>query len=312
MQSVTDLSVAGANSQVFELLFRRLPAGLVLDFFAAANDWEARHALADRFAGTAKMLGETVARCTELADRSDAIGRECAEFLLHSNAPMMALTAQLEGHSDPAFTIRWEGQDRLDRLVDAGRPIVAMVPHLAYFYAVPLVLALKKGRAAVLGNMVARDALNTVFPLFAPKLHERIEYIEVPSPTSARTAYSVLQQGAPLVVFPEVTQGATGNLGSVTGELLGRRVWVPTTIARFARMTGAAIVPIAVVPSGHREITVEVGEPVAPPQDRHADEAVSLKLFALLERMILARPQWWWGWPMLDTMMAVQAPVAAR
>jgi lauroyl/myristoyl acyltransferase len=310
MQSVTDLSVAGANSQVFELLFRRLPAELVLDFFAAANEWEAQHALADRFAGTAKMIGETVARCPELAGRSDDIGRECAEFLFRSNAPMMALTAQLEGHTDPAFTIRWEGQERLDGLVDAGRRIVAMVAHLAYFYTVPLLLALKSGRAAVLGNTVARDALHTVFPLFAPNLHERIEYIEVPGPTSARTAYSVLQQGIPLVIFPEITQGATGNLGSVTGELLGRRVWVPTTIARFARMAGADILPMAVVPSGHREITVEVGEPLPGPANRHADEAVSRELFALLERTILDRPQWWWGWPMLDTMMAVQAPAA--
>jgi lauroyl/myristoyl acyltransferase len=310
MQSVSDLSVAGANSQAFELLFRRLPASLVLDFFAAANEWEARHTLADRFSGTVKLIDDTIGRCPALAERSGDIARECAEFLFTSNATLMALAAQLDGHAEPALTVRWDGRERLARLIDTRRRLVVMLPHMAYFYAAPLLLTATHGRVAVLGNTVARDALNLVFPVVAPGLFERIEYIEVPSPTSARAAYAALQQGVPLVIFPEVTQGATGNVGSLTGDLLGRRVWVPTTIARFARMAGADILPMLVVPSGHREVTVEVGEPVPAPAKRADDGDVSLALFAWLEQTILARPQWWWGWPMLDTMMAVPASLA--
>jgi lauroyl/myristoyl acyltransferase len=226
---------------------------------------------------------------------------------MRSNATLLALVAQLDGHDEPALTITWHGEQHLPR---DGRPFVVAVPHLGYFYAAPFLFAARDGgtgTSAVLGNVIAREAMRPVFPVLSPRLQPRIEYIHVPSPASARTALSVLQNGVPLVVFPEITQGTTGNVGSTTTDFLGRRVWVPTTIARFARMARADIVPLLVTPAGHREISVEVGAPLSPPVDRSEDVPVSLSLFSWLEGVVLANPQLWLGWPMLDTTMTVPA-----
>jgi lauroyl/myristoyl acyltransferase len=305
--SVTDLSVAGANSQMFDLLYRKLPAALVLDFFDSASAWEIQHTMAERFAGMSAMIHEAVVRTRALRGRSEEIAQQCAAFVMRSNATLLALVAQLDGHDEPALTVTWHGGQHVPR---DGRPFVVAAPHLAYFYAAPFLFAAREGgtgKAAVLGNVIARDALSQVFPVLSPRLQPRIEYIHVPSPTSARTALSVLQNGVPLVVFPEITQGTSGNVGSTTANFLDRRVWVPTTIARFARMARADIVPVLVTPAGHRQISVEVGAPLPPPVDRSEDVPVSLSLFTWLEQVVLAHPELWWGWPMLDSIMTAPA-----
>lgn len=300
-QSVTDLSVAGLNAPMFELLWR-LPGDLVLDFLERANGWELRHALSGRVARTAEFVRSAVERTPELRDRAEHIGRDCAEFAIGSNAPLCALASQWERGSSAPLTVEWHGVDNL------RRPAVIFAPHMGFLYAVPLALAVRGNRSAVLGGVEAQEALPRVVAAVAPELRGRIDYLAVPDPGCARAALGTLARGELLVIFPEVNRGATGNVQSATTTFLGRTIWLPTTAARFARMAGADIVPALVLPDGPRRVRVEFGTPVPAPRDRHGDVATSVALFAWLQRAVLDHPHLWWGWPMLDADMAVTGP----
>lgn len=301
--SLTDLSVAVENMQMFEQIWR-LPAGIVLDFLEKANEWEMRNDLAGRLGATSAMIRTPLASTPALAERGDRLAAECAEYLFRSNATMLALAAQLERGESGPLRMEWRG---LSNLPTDGRPAVVFAPHFGFLYAVPLALAVLGQRCAALGNEVARDVLCRIIPAVAPRLWKLTDYILVPSPTSARAAMETLATGSHLVIFPEVNMGATGNVRSARMPFLGREIWVPTAAARFARIAKADIVPILVVPEGSRGIAIEVHEPVAAPASRAEDVEVSLNLFGWLERVVLDRPQLWLGWPMLDGAMSVSA-----
>lgn len=309
--SVTDLSVAGQNVSLFELLWR-LPTELVLDFLERANTWELRHSLDQRLANTVEMVRTPVALTPSLRDRSDRIARECAEYVFRSNAILGALMAQLERGARSPLEVQWRGVENLHRAREGDRPVVVFAPHIGFLYAVPVALAALGERSAVLGGDAARDVLLRVFAAVAPRLMERVGYIVVPSPGCARAAVDTLARGELLVMFPEVNRGATGNVQSATTTFLGRTIWLPTTAARFARMARADILPALVTPVGARQVRIEFGEPVAAPVDRHADLPTSRRLFEWLERVVEDRPHLWLGWPMLDADMKVTELAADR
>jgi lauroyl/myristoyl acyltransferase len=302
--SVTDLSIAVENQQLFELICR-LPTELFLEFFEKANAWEMRNDLAGRLDDHASMVRAPVASTPALADRAEAVAAECARYLFLSNAALFALVAQLERGERTPLTIEWHGLERWREATGKGRPAVVFAPHFGFLYIVPVALAVLGHRSAVLGNEVARDVISRIVPGAAPRLWELIEYILVPSPGCAAAASRALADGRHLVIFPEVNMGTTGNVRSATMPFLGRTIWVPTSTARFARLSGAAVVPMLVAPAGPRRVVIEIHEPVPAPANRGEDEATSLRLFEWLERVVLDRPQLWLGWPMLDGAMRV-------
>ncbi len=307
-QSVTDLSVSGQNISMYELLWR-LPPELVLDFLERANEWELRNSLAERVANTAELVRAPIELTPSLRDRGDDIARECAEYLIASNATLGALLSQLERDLAAPLEVEWRGVEYLHKLRESGRTAVVFAPHVGFLYAVPLALAALGESPAVLGGDLAQDMLTGIIGAVAPRLLDRVDYIAVPSATCAKQALDTLRRGELLVMFPEVNRGPSGNAGSSTTAFLGRTIWLPTAAARMARLTGSDILPAMVVPTGARRVRVEFGEPVAAPQDRHGDVPTSARLFEWLERVVEERPHLWWGWPMLDTDMVVTEPV---
>ena len=305
-QSVTDLSVAGQNVSLFELIWQ-LPNDLVLDFLERASAWEMRNNLAGRLARTVELVRQPIALTPSLRDRSDEIAKRCAEFVLSSNGSLAALVVQLERGGPPALDVEWIGIDNLRSARDGDRPLVVFAPHVGFLYAVPLALAALGERSAVLGSEAARDVLMPVLSALAPRLAERIGYIVVPGPGCARAAAGTLARGDVLVMFPEVNRGATGNVQSATTTFLGRTIWLPTTAARFARIAHADILPALVTPGSARQVRIEFGAPIPAPAGRHADVETSARLFGWLERVIEDRPHLWLGWPMLDSDMNVAA-----
>jgi len=308
--SVTDLSVADRNVGLYELLWR-LPTGLVLDFLERASEWELRNALAERLAATTEMVREPMAATPSLRGDADRVARECAEYLLSSNATLGALMSQLEHGADAPLTVRWSGVEHLREAREGGRPVLVFAPHVGFLYAVPIALAALGERSSVLGGETARDVLIRVFSTVAPRLMDQVGYIVVPGEGCARAALDTLARGELLVMFPEVNRGATGNVRSATTTFLGRTIWLPTTAARLARMAGAVILPATVLPDGPRGVVVEFAAPVAAPADRHGDLPTSVWLFRWLEGVVEDRPHLWLGWTMLDTDMRVTPPVSA-
>jgi lauroyl/myristoyl acyltransferase len=303
-QSVIDLSVAGQSPTLYKLLWQ-LPTELVLDFLERASDWELRHRLADRLAGTTELLRQPVALTPGLRDRAEPVARECAEFVLRSNATLGALITQLERDEKSPLDIQWSGLDNLRRATAGDRPAVVFAPHIGYLYVVPFALAALGVRSTVLGSGIAGQALRDIFPALAPRLVERIGYLVVPRPDTARAATQALARGDLLVIFPELDRGATSTVESATATFLGRTIRLPTTAARFARIARASILPALVTPDGDRRVRVEFGEPVPAPANRHGDVPTSLRLFGWLERQVEQRPELWLAWPMLDPEMKV-------
>lgn len=303
-QSVIDLSVASQSSPLYKLLWQ-LPTELVLDFLERASDWELRHRLAERLASTSKLIREPVALTPTLRDRSEQIAQASAEFVLRSNATLGALITQLERDEKSPLGVQWSGLDQLRRARAGGRPAVVFAPHIGFLYAVPLALAALGVRSTVLGSGIAGGALREVIPALAPRLLERIGYLVVPRPGTARAAAQALARGDLLVIFPEVDRGSAGTVRSATATFLGRTIRLPTTAARFARIAQADLLPALVIPDGERRVRIEFGPPMPPPADRHGDVPTSLRLFGWLERVVEERPHLWLGWPMLDTDMRV-------
>lgn len=306
-QSVTDLNIVAENSHIFSLLYRNLPADLVLDFFERASAWEIKHSLTSRLGDTTELVQRAIAQVPQLRSDSRSVARGFAEFMMGCNATLFSFAAQLAGGGKGPLTLDWTGTDHL-----TDRPVIVVVPHLAYFHAAPIVLAARGKKPAVLSNPVSYGLLRPALEAISPSFLERMEYIQVPGPGSARAALSALQRGQPLVVFPEVDMGITANVRAESMPFLGRRVRVPTSIARFARLAQADIVPLSVLPGGPRQVVIAFDTPVAPPESRSADTAVSLRLFEWLERAVLRCPQWWWCWPMIDSDMSVDGPGTVR
>lgn len=309
-QSVIDLSVASQSSPLYKLLWQ-LPTELVLDFLERASDWELRHRLSERLAGTSELIREPVALTPALRGRSEQIAQASAEFVLRSNATLGALITQLERDEKSPLDIQWCGLDHVHRTRAGHRPAVVFAPHVGFLYAVPLALAALGVRSTVLGSGIAGGALRGIIPALAPRLLEQISYLVVPRPGTARAAAQALARGDMLVIFPEVDRGSTGTGQSATATFLGRTIRLPTTAARFARIARADLLPAMVTPDGDRRVRIEFGEPIPPPADRHGDVPTSLRLFGWLERVVEERPHLWLGWPMLDTDMKVPEPSAS-
>jgi lauroyl/myristoyl acyltransferase len=81
-------------------------------------------------------------------------------------------------------------------------------------------------------------------------------------------------------------------------EVCGRRVYLNAWPGTFARLTGAAVVPAALVREGRR-LRMILKSPIRLPQPNRAKDADALNraLFAELDALVRRYPDQWFGWP---------------
>ena len=169
---------------------------------------------------------------------------------------------------------RIEGLHHLRAALAHGRGAVVTGPHLGGWEVVtPVADAL--GIPAV--ALVDDNWLAWAVAGIRRRAGVEIAYVTEPPRRAARA----LARGEVVVLLPEA---AKPGMRAVEAELLGARVLLPAGPAALARIAGAPIVPIAVLPLGPRAWRVELGKPIPPPARRSGREGERAAVQALADR----------------------------
>ncbi len=194
---------------------------------------------------------------------------------------------------EAARSTRIEGLERVRAALAAGRGAVLAGPHVGGWEVVvpfasrvpeiPLTVLVEDDWLAwAVADIRARGGLQTI-----------------PVSQSPRRALSALHRGEAVVMLAEFV-----NRGMRTAEvtLLGERIRLPAGAAALARMTGAPLLPFAVLPIDTRAWRMWIGEAIPPPPrgSGRAGEAVALQSLADAWSCILRRhpTQWAAGEPL--------------
>lgn len=130
----------------------------------------------------------------------------------------------------------------------------------------------------------------------------------VPSATRSSLAIARhLKRGGVVATMLDLYSDATLSLES---PFFGRLAATPAGIYQLSVMTGAPIVPMAVVPVQGRRVAVEFDAVVEPAESA---EATAASVNRRLEQMIRRHPELWSVWPsLLDRWRLAQEHIAAR
>jgi KDO2-lipid IV(A) lauroyltransferase len=103
-----------------------------------------------------------------------------------------------------------------------------------------------------------------------------------------------LRAGEVLLMFADIV--AMPGVRTLEVDFLGGRVRLPAGPATLARMSGATIVPLAVLPVDRRAWVAHLGDPIpAPPvrAGKDGDHATLQRLAAAWGDVIARSPEWW-------------------
>jgi lauroyl/myristoyl acyltransferase len=299
------MDMVTANASFFGLIYQHLPLDLTLEMFERINAWEFKNTIADRQAANAASVQELIAGVPSLAKDAGRIASEWAEYRIAAQAPLYALMASLERGEPCGMTIETRGGEHLDAAQERGEGVVIVVPHVGYFQAIPPLLVARGMRPTVMANAGGFDDMGSVYRATVPKLINQVDGRFVQDPGTVGAAVDALRAGRPAVLYPEFSLGWSGNKSRLRAPFLGREAWVPTGPARFARMTGADILPLTIKPTAPRHVTLEICPPIRHQEIKADATAASLRVFSWLEQVILETPHLWWCWPLLGSLMDV-------
>ena len=206
--------------------------------------------------------------------------------------PRLWLRPRNQSIEDP---VRWEGEALIDQLLDAGRGLIVLTPHIGSFEVVAQAYAERFG---------ARQPMSVLYrPALQPWLRELEETARArPALTTApatlagvRQLLRALKRGETLGMLPD--QVPPDGLG-VWAPFFGRPAYTMTLAARLARQTGAALVVVWCerLPRGAGYIVR--AQPLSVPPGADSDEAAAATAINLsMEAVIRQRPeQFLWGY----------------
>jgi len=183
--------------------------------------------------------------------------------------------------------IRVENREPVDRALAEGRGVILAGPHIggwevasaapAALLPVPMTVVVTDDWLAwAITGMRTRAGLHLVFGV------DRVGDV-------ARR----LRSGEAALLLGDI---APPGVRTLEVTLLGERVRLPAGIVKLARLSGAAIVPLAVLPIAPRAWRIVLGDPVAAPARRSGDEGERAALQELADRwseVLRAHPDQW-------------------
>ncbi len=188
--------------------------------------------------------------------------------------------------------VKIDGLERLTALLDAGRPVILLVPHFVGLDMGWTRLSLERDMVSIYANQK-----NLLFNAALYRGRLRFGKSELFSrQEGTRKALRAMKAGQPFYYLPDMDYG---ERDTIFVPFFGVPAATITGLSRLARMARAAVVPVVTRMSdaGDCGYVVEIGEPWAdyPAQGEQGIEADTRRMNAFIEAEILKLPeQYFW------------------
>ena len=181
-----------------------------------------------------------------------------------------------------------EGEERMRKLVDAGRPVLMLTPHFVGLDAGGAAIAMRFDSASIYA--VQSDP---VFDRLLLRGRQRFgDQLLLSRQESVRASVRAMKSGRPLYYLPDMD---FGSKDSIFVPFFGIQTATIPGLSRLARLANATVVPcVTRILPGSRGYAVEVGEPWAdfPSDDVEAD---TRRMNAWIEAAVRSMPeQYYW------------------
>ena len=184
--------------------------------------------------------------------------------------------------------VRFEGLEPLRAALRRGRGVIVAGPHIGGWEVVgPVPASVAGGPVAV---VVSEDLLAGAIDRF--RRRNRLEPVSIRA--HPRVLIGHLRRGGMLLVFSDILPDR--GMRTVAVRLLDAVAELPSGAAALARMTGAPIFPLAVLPLDHRAWLIELGAEIpAPPRSSGASgEHATMQALADAWTAVIRRvPEQW-------------------
>ena len=185
-----------------------------------------------------------------------------------------------------AAATRVEGQGGLERVLTAGRGAILAGPHAGGWEVVTPLAA----RAGVEVTALVEDDW-LAWAVAGIRAHAGLRLVPVGTPP--HELVSALRRGGLVAVLADQPKPW---MRTVEVALFGDPVELPSGAATLARLTGAALIPLVVLPIAPRAWRVVLGEPIDPPRRRagvEGDRQLTQALADVWTDVLAAHPTLW-------------------
>jgi lauroyl/myristoyl acyltransferase len=185
--------------------------------------------------------------------------------------------------------VRIEGREGLDAALAGGRGVVLAGPHIGGWEVVVPVPA--RELDVPIAVLVSDDWLAWAVDGIRRRAGLEVEYVSAgPRPLIRR-----LRRGEVVLMFADIVPDP--GVRTIAVRFLDGVAALPAGPAALARMSGAAIVPLAVLPLDQRAWKIELGEPIIPRPSADgpaaADRDTLQRLADAWSDVIRRDPEWW-------------------
>jgi lauroyl/myristoyl acyltransferase len=225
-------------------------------------------------------------------------------------ADMAVLLLHLNDDKFRQRALAIEGRAALDEALARGRGAIVAGVHLGPHAALPLTLAQLGYEVAVVGDERILNTGRKLAGACLPEAAARLSWLPVNDVSSLMRARATLRRNAIVVAYIEQFVPAPRS-AAVT--LLGRRVTSSAMLAYLASLARSPIVPASMVSDHGPAFSLRFESAIAAPErNEQAIGETMARLFQIVERHALERPDQWLLWPQFAAATAeVAAPAPA-
>lgn len=183
-----------------------------------------------------------------------------------------------------------EGYEHLERALKKGRGIVIVAAHFGNW-------ELMAGHIAMNGiplSAIARKIYIEQYDRMLTKLRRKMNVETIYRHEHPRRLLKVLHDNRALGF---VVDQAIEDVDAISVNFFGRPAWTPVAPARFARATGAALIPMFIVREGEKHrIVVEPPIELVDTRDRAADIRKNTEAWVAVQETYIRRYPHLWVW----------------
>jgi KDO2-lipid IV(A) lauroyltransferase len=196
---------------------------------------------------------------------------------------------------EPPIALRFEGRERVHRIIDGGRGAITVTGHLGAWQITPALIHKLGGLPAM--TMAMAEEPNAEVGQFEERLRSRFRIVY-----TTRSPYALLELAARLRQREIVGMQLDRHLGGPQVEVpfCGASAPFPLGPATLARTSGCPLVPVFSLYTDRRrrQVTVFYDEPIEVPHtcDRQADlQIATVHLASVYERYVRRYPDQWFN-----------------